>query len=74
MIAKVGDRVVVEAERVGTAPREGEVVEVLERASGVLYRVRWPDGHESVFAPSVGSMRVLPKAVTKRPRARRRAA
>ena len=48
----VGDRVVVESERVGQAAREGEIVEVLGSASEVHYRVRWQDGHESIFFPS----------------------
>jgi Domain of unknown function (DUF1918) len=60
MEAKVGDRIVVESERVGQARREGEVIEVLSFASSVNYRVRWADGHESLFFPSAGSMTVIP--------------
>jgi len=66
MTGKVGDRIIVEAERVGTPPREGEIVEVLDRTSGAMYRVRWPDGHQTVFTPSVGSARIVP-AKRKRP-------
>ncbi len=68
MDAKAGDRIVVESEQVGTPEREGEVLEVLERSGGVRYRVRWSDGHESVFTPSVGSARVLPRRRGSRPR------
>jgi hypothetical protein len=57
----VGDRVVVESERVGQAAREGEIVEVLGTASEVHYRVRWRDGHESYFFPSAGSLTVIHK-------------
>jgi hypothetical protein len=50
----VGDRLVVESERAGQPDREGEIVEVLEGAAEVHYRVRWQDGHESVFFPTAG--------------------
>lgn len=60
MIGKAGDRIVVESEQVGTPTREGEILEVIEGTTTVRYRVRWDDGHESVFTPSGGSARVLP--------------
>jgi Domain of unknown function (DUF1918) len=60
MTGRVGDRIVVESERVGQPTREGEILEVLEGLSGVGYRVRWSDGHESLFRPSVGSARIVP--------------
>jgi Domain of unknown function (DUF1918) len=63
---KAGDRIVVESEQVGTPIREGDVLEVLEQSSGISYRVRWADGHESVFRPSLGSARFV--STTKRPR------
>jgi hypothetical protein len=49
--AKTGDRIVVESAHVGQARREGEVLEVMpgEREH---YRVRWDDGHESIYFPS----------------------
>jgi hypothetical protein len=61
MAGKAGDRIVVESEQVGTPEREGEILEVIQRSAGVSYRVRWNDGRESVFTPSVGSARVIPK-------------
>jgi hypothetical protein len=60
MAAKVGDRIVVESETVGAPAREGEVLEVIEGDVGVRYRVRWEDGHETVFTPSGGAARILP--------------
>jgi hypothetical protein len=60
MNAKVGDRIVVESETVGTPTREGEILEVIEGEIGVRYRVRWEDGHETVFTPSGGSARIVP--------------
>jgi hypothetical protein len=59
MRANVGDRIVVESPQVGTPDREGEILEVLEGEISVRYRVRWQDGHESVFTPSAGSARVV---------------
>ncbi|HEX2031731.1 MAG TPA: DUF1918 domain-containing protein [Actinomycetota bacterium] len=60
MDAKAGDRIVVESEQVGTPAREGEVLEVLRGASGPRLRVRWSDGRETVYTPSVGSARIVP--------------
>ncbi len=56
--AKVGDHIVVESEQVGTPPRQGEVLEVLEGNTTVRYRVRWEDGHESIYSPAAGATTV----------------
>jgi hypothetical protein len=56
---KPGDRLVVEAERIGGHRREGEILEVLTGAAGIRYRVRWDDGHESSFLPSAGSVKII---------------
>jgi len=50
----VGDRIVVESEKVGVPPRRGEVIEL----SGNMLTVRWEDGEQSTFVPSAGSLRV----------------
>lgn len=60
MIGKAGDRIVLESEKVGKPVREGEILEVFESPSGVNYRIRWDDGHESEFRPSAGSARIVP--------------
>jgi Domain of unknown function (DUF1918) len=52
MEAQVGDRIVVEANKVGGARKQGEVREVIEGVSGKHYRVGWEDGHESIVFPS----------------------
>ncbi len=62
----VGDRVVVESERVGQPAREGEILEVLGAGSAIHYRVRWEDGHESTFFPGTGSLRIIHKATKAR--------
>lgn len=52
MHAKKGDRIVVESAHVGQGRREGEVVEVIGAREREHYRVRWNDGHETVYFPS----------------------
>ena len=49
---KPGDRVVVEAHRVGQAHRTGEILEVLGEPGQEHFRVRWEDGAETIFYPS----------------------
>jgi len=62
MSAIVGDRIAVESERVGQAMREGEVLEVLQPGPDVHYRVRWADGHDTVFFPSGGNLNIVKRA------------
>jgi hypothetical protein len=51
--AKKGDRIAVESAHVGQPRREGEVLEVVRGESELEhYRVRWDDGHESIYFPS----------------------
>ncbi len=64
MIGKPGDRIVVESESVGTPTREGEILEAIQGVVGVRYRVRWADGHESIFTPSGGAARIVPARKT----------
>jgi hypothetical protein len=52
MEARVGDRIVVESRKVGDARRAGQVVEVITGPASDHYRIRWDDGHESIFYPS----------------------
>ena len=53
MHATQGDRLVVASAHVGHPPRKGEVVEVVPGDGGYEhYRVRWNDGHESIYFPS----------------------
>lgn len=49
--AEAGDVVVITGHRVGEASRMGEILEIVGEKSHELYRVRWEDGHESLFAP-----------------------
>jgi len=59
MVGKVGDRIVVESEKVGTKTREGEILEVIDHPYGPEYRVRWDDGHVSEIRPAAGSARIV---------------
>ena len=61
MDAQVGDRIVVESERVGQRVREGEILEVIPASYGTRYRVRWDDGRETTIRPSAGSSRTVHK-------------
>lgn len=67
MTGKMGDRIVVESEKVGQAAREGEILEAIDTEYGPRYRVRWDDGHESEIRPHGGSARIIP---AKQPTAR----
>ena len=51
MKAKVGDRLVVESNTVGSPRREGEIVEVQGADGGPPFLVRWSDGHEGLTFP-----------------------
>ena len=59
MTVKVGDRIIVESEKVGRPAREGEILEVIASPLGARYLVRWADGHETTFRPSAGSARTV---------------
>ena len=59
-MARKGDLIIVNPPRVGGPAREGEIIEVIEGDLRVQYRVRWNDGHESMFAPGPGAARIEP--------------
>ena len=59
MSVKIGDRIIIESQKVGLAPREGEILEVIESTAGPRYRVRWDDGHESTIRPALGSAHIV---------------
>jgi hypothetical protein len=53
-MVQVGDRVLVESEKVGSAARSGVVTAVEDR----LITVRWDSGSQSIFVPSAGSLQI----------------
>jgi len=58
--ARKGDRVLVEGRKLGVGSRAGAILEVLGEPSSERYRIRWDDGHESVYTPS-SDTRIEPK-------------
>ena len=54
-LIEMGDRIAVEAEKVGREPRAGVVTHV----AGAMIGVRWDDGNVSSFIPASGSLRVV---------------
>lgn len=59
MVTKVGDRIIIESEKVGRPDREGMILEIIEASYGTRYRVLWEDGHESTIHPGAGSARIV---------------
>jgi hypothetical protein len=59
MKVQVGDRIVVESEKVTQSSRAGVVEEVLQEEPARL-RVRWEDGHTTILAPSAGVATITP--------------
>ena len=55
MDAKIADRLVVHGARVGQADRVGEILEIVPSHGPQRYRVRWSDGHESIYSPGPGA-------------------
>jgi hypothetical protein len=56
MALKIGERVVAESERATEHGRGGVIEEVL-REDPPRYRIRWDDGHESIYSPAAGALR-----------------
>jgi hypothetical protein len=54
---KSGDRVQVESESTERPPRTGVVEEVVHGTAYPRYRIRWDDGHESIYTPAAGALR-----------------
>jgi len=62
--ARAGDEVVITGHSVGDSPRTAVILEVLGDPGHERFRVRWEDGHESIFFPGED-------ATVRRPRQRR---
>ena len=77
MEAKVGDRVSLDAKKVGQPRRTGVIKSVTQGLSGARYQIRWDDGSETVIAPGAGNLtvegrtrnpRIATKAKTRKPK------
>jgi hypothetical protein len=51
MHASLGDHIVIRSSQLDKPKRHGEIIEVMEAHDAQHYRVRWDDGHESIFYP-----------------------
>jgi Domain of unknown function (DUF1918) len=56
MELKVGDRVKAESESTERPPRMGVIEEVMGDGGSPRYRIRWEDGHESIYTPAAGAL------------------
>ena len=59
MALQVGDRVEEQARSTERPPRTGTIEDVVHGDPSPRYRIRWDDGHESVYAPAAGSLHKL---------------
>jgi hypothetical protein len=62
MQLKVGNRVQVESESTDRPPRTGVIEEVVREAPSPRYRIRWDDGHETIYTPAAGALRPVEPA------------
>jgi hypothetical protein len=62
MRAHAGDRIVVESERAAQPGRTGVIEEILGE-DPTRVRVRWDDGHTSIFTPSAGAATIAPAKI-----------
>jgi hypothetical protein len=69
MDLKTGDRVVAESESTERPPRFGVVEEVLVAEPSPRFRIRWDDGHQSIYTPQAGALRREPGGQGQRPSA-----
>ena len=57
--ARRGDLIVIPSQRVGSPPREGEVLRIVQGEVSVSYEVRWADGHETLLSPGAGNITIV---------------
>lgn len=56
MVFTVGTHVIAHAQSTSRSPRAGVIVQVLRSDPSPRYRVRWDDGHESIYTPASGTL------------------
>lgn len=59
---KVGDRISIDAKKVGQPRRGGVVRDVTQGISGARFEIEWDDGSRSIIAPRAGVLLVEGKA------------
>jgi hypothetical protein len=65
MELKQGDRVKAESESTERRARTGVIEEVVHGPPSPRYRIRWDDGHESIYTPSAGALRLAEPSSTR---------
>lgn len=55
-LARIGDIIEITGHTVGDAPKTAEILEVIGEPEHEHYRVRWEDGHESIFFPGADAV------------------
>jgi hypothetical protein len=63
MAISPGDHVLCEAESTDRTPRRGVVEEVVRDEPHPRYRIRWDDGHESIYTPAAGALTLAAEVV-----------
>ena len=63
MAFSTGDHVIAETESTERAARRGVIEEVVRGEPHPRYRIRWDDGHESVYTPADGALKPDASAV-----------
>lgn len=66
MRGKPGDHVVIHATFLDSPQRKGEIIEVMGESDREHYRIRWSDGHESVYFPGPDA-HIEPSTETEKP-------
>jgi len=56
MKLEAGDRVRVESESTERTARTGVIEAVMSEEGSPRYRIRWDDGHESIYTPAAGAV------------------
>jgi hypothetical protein len=72
MAFTVGKRVATQSESTDHRPRSGVVEEVLRGDPSPRYRIRWDDGHESIYTPASGALHAEQRPKTPRQAAPRK--
>ena len=62
MELKAGDQVEVETESTERPARRGIIEEVVHGPPSSRYRIKWDDGHESIYTPSAGALSLTERA------------
>ncbi len=60
MVFTVGTHVIAHAQSTSRSPRAGVIEQVLRGDPSPRYRVRWDDGHESLYTPASGNLQAQP--------------